>query len=182
MGGIKIRNWCIKSYIGIINEKMKGSSSEEEEIGIHKCRRRSRVEIMNREVKGWILSSKQEKAPPELTNTQEEIRLEQMKREVKRAVLEWDDFVIQGQLKYLIYVDRLSRGYPKKDKFIDELNFRHCMRLKRNTTSKFFVGIKSKKESLLFIQNILMPVIYYYIHLFTISNINQTWFRTCQDK
>ena len=111
---------------------------------------------------------------------QEEICLEQMKRKIKIAVLEWDDFVLQGQLKSLMYVDRLSRGYPKKDRFIDELNFKNCMRLKRNTISKFFVGIIHKKESLLFIQNILTPTIYYNIHLSIISNINQTWFRTCQ--
>ena len=35
---------------------------------------------------------------------------------------------------------------------------------------------------LLFIQNILMPTIYSHIHLFRISSINQTWFRTCKDK
>ena len=137
---------------------------------------------MNSEVKGWISSSKQQEDPPELTNTKEEICLEQMKRKIKIAVLEWDDFVLQGQLKSLMYVDRLSRGYPKKDRFIDELNFKNCMRLKRNTISKFFVGIIHKKESLLFIQNILTPTIYYNIHLSIISNINQTWFRTCQDK
>ena len=42
----------IKSHVETVNEEMKGSSSEEDEIGIHKCRRRSRVDIMNKEVKG----------------------------------------------------------------------------------------------------------------------------------
>ena len=39
-----------------------------------------------------------------------------------------------------------------------------------------------KKWSLLFIQNILMPAIYSHVHLLRISNINQTWLRTFQDK
>ena len=43
-----------------------------------------------------------------------------------------------------MYVDCSLRGYPKKYKFIYELNFKNCMRFKRKTTSKFFVGIKVK--------------------------------------
>ena len=39
-----------------------------------------------------------------------------------------------------MYVDRSLRGDPKKDKFIDELHFKNCMRSKINTTGKFFVG------------------------------------------
>ena len=46
---------------------MKGSSREEEEIGIFKCRKRIRVEIMNKEVKKWTSSSKQLEDPPEIT-------------------------------------------------------------------------------------------------------------------
>ena len=64
-----------------------------------------------------------------------------MKRKVKRVALEWDDFVLQEQLKSLIYVDRSLSGDPMKDKFIDELNLKNCLRLRRNKTSKFFVGI-----------------------------------------
>ena len=60
---------------------------------------------MNEEVKGWTSSSKQQEDPTEPTNTKEEIRLEQMKRKVKRADLELDDFVLQEQLKSLIYVN-----------------------------------------------------------------------------
>ena len=37
--------------------------SEEEMIGIHKCRKRSRVDIINEEVKGWTSSPKQQEAP-----------------------------------------------------------------------------------------------------------------------
>ena len=43
---------------------MKESRSEEEEIEIRKCRRRSRFDIMNKEVKGWTSSSKQQEDPP----------------------------------------------------------------------------------------------------------------------
>ena len=55
---------------------MKGISSEEEEIGIRKCRRISLVEIMNEEVKSCTSSLKQQEAPPEPTNTKEGICLE----------------------------------------------------------------------------------------------------------
>ena len=127
------------------------------------------------------ITSKQQEDPPEPTRTKEEICLEQMKIKVKRSSLEWDNFVLQEHLKSLIYVDRSSSGDPNIDKLIDELNSKNCIRLKRNTTSKFFVGIKFKKR-LLFILNILMPKISSHIHLFIISNINQTWFNTCQEK
>ena len=61
---------------------------------------------MNEEVKGWTSSQKQQESPPEITKTKQEIRLEQMKRKVKRAALEWDYFVLQEQLKSFMYVDR----------------------------------------------------------------------------
>ena len=54
---------------------MKGSSSKEEDIGIRKCRRRSQVEIMGEEAKGWKSSSKQQEAPPEPRNTKDDIHL-----------------------------------------------------------------------------------------------------------
>ena len=79
---------------------MKQSSSEEEDIGIRECRRIIRVDIINYQVKVWKSLSKQQEAPPEPTNTKEYIRLEQMKRKVKIASLEWDGFVLQEQLKY----------------------------------------------------------------------------------
>ena len=41
-----------KIHVEIINEEVKGRSSEEEEIIIRKCRRRSRVDIINESVKG----------------------------------------------------------------------------------------------------------------------------------
>ena len=40
------------SAVGIINEAVKGSSSEEEEMGICTCMIISRVDIINEEVKG----------------------------------------------------------------------------------------------------------------------------------
>ena len=52
---------------------MKESSSEEEEIGIRKCRRRSRVDIINEELKGWTSSPKQQEAPVEPTNIKDDI-------------------------------------------------------------------------------------------------------------
>ena len=55
---------------------MKGSSSREGDIGIHKCRRRSRVDNINEEVKGWTSSSKKHEASPEPTNTKDDICLE----------------------------------------------------------------------------------------------------------
>ena len=45
-----------------------------------------------------------------------------------------------------MYVDRSLHGYKKKEKLIDELNFKNGMLLKRKTTSKFFVDIKYKKR------------------------------------
>ena len=64
----------------MINEAVKVNSSEEEDIGIRKCRRRSRVDIINEEVIGWKSSSKQQKYPPETTKTKEKIRLEEIKK------------------------------------------------------------------------------------------------------
>ena len=45
-----------------------------------------------------------------------------------------------------MYVDRSLRGDPKKYKLIDESNFKNCVRLNRNTTSKLCVGITHKKR------------------------------------
>ena len=54
--------------------------------------------------------------------------------------------MLQEQLKSLIYFDCSLRGDPKKDTLIDELNFKNCIRLKRNTTRYFFFGITCKKR------------------------------------
>ena len=42
-----------------------------------------------------------------------------MKRKVEKEALEWDDFILQEQLKYLMYVDRSLHCDPKKYKLID---------------------------------------------------------------
>ena len=70
-------------------------------------------------MKGWTSLSKQQECTPGRTKTEEETCLEQTKRKLKGSVLEWDDFVLQAQLKSFIYVDRSLRGDPKKDKLID---------------------------------------------------------------
>ena len=44
-----------------------------------------------------------------------------------------------------MYVDRSLRCDPMKERLIDELNFKNCLRLKRKKTRNFFVGITSKK-------------------------------------
>ena len=78
-------------------------------------------------------------------NTKEDICLEHTKRKVKIAALEWDDLVLQEQLKSLMYVDSSLHGDTMKDKMIDELNFKNCLRLRRKKESKFFVGFTLKK-------------------------------------
>ena len=40
-----------------------------------------------------------------------------------------------------MYVERSLRGDPTKDKFIDELNFKNCVLLRKKKTSNLFVGI-----------------------------------------
>ena len=76
-------------------------------------------------MKGWTSSSNQQEYPPERTKTKEENRLERTKRKLKQAALEWDDLELQFQLKSFMYVDRSLRGDTKKEKLIDELNFKN---------------------------------------------------------
>ena len=40
-----------------------------------------------------------------------------------------------------MYVEHSLRGDSKKKKLMDELNFKNCMRFKRNTTSEVLVGV-----------------------------------------
>ena len=95
-------------------------------------------------MRGWTSSSKNPECPPETTETKEKNRLENPKRKLKQASLEWDDLDMQAELKSFIYVNCSLRA--KKDKFIDELNFKKCMQLKRLLKIKFFVGIKNKQR------------------------------------
>ena len=66
---------------------------------------------------------KNPECPPETTKTKEENSLENPKRKLKQAALEWDDLDMQAGLKSFMYVDRSLRA--KKDKLIDELNFKN---------------------------------------------------------
>ena len=70
--------------------------------------------------------------------------MEKSKRKKERAALEWDDLDMQAELKSFMYIDRSLRA--KKEKLIDELNFKKCMQLKRSLKSKFFVGITNKQS------------------------------------
>ena len=97
-------------------------------------------------MKRWTSSSKQQEYPPEIKKTKEETRLEQTKIKLKRSSLEWDDFMLQAQLKSFMYVDRSLCGDPKKDKLIDDLNFTNLMYLNIIQKRKFFVGITVKQR------------------------------------
>ena len=54
--------------------------------------------------------------------------------------------MLQAQLKSFMYVNCSLRGDPKKDKFIDDLNFTNCMHLDIIQKIKFFVGITVKQR------------------------------------
>ena len=71
-----------------LNEKKKENISEEEEIGIRKCRRKSRIDKYNEEVRGWTSSSKNPECPPERTKKKDENRLENKRIKFKKAALE----------------------------------------------------------------------------------------------
>ena len=92
----------------------------------------------------WTSSFKKQEFIPERTNTKEENRLENTKRKLKQAALEWDDLDIQAELKSFIYIDRSLR--KKDDGLINKLNFKKCMHLKRSMKSKFFIGITKKER------------------------------------
>ena len=55
---IKLTKCGRRGDVKILIGKIKESISEEEEIGIRKCRRESRIDKINEEVKGWTSSSK----------------------------------------------------------------------------------------------------------------------------
>ena len=57
-------------------------------------------------MRGWTSSSKNPDCPPERTKTKEENLLENSKRKLKQAALEWDDLDMQAGLKSFMYVDR----------------------------------------------------------------------------
>ena len=51
--------------------RKKENISEEEDIGIRKCRRKSRIDKYNEEVRVWTSSSKNPECPPERTKMKE---------------------------------------------------------------------------------------------------------------
>ena len=69
-----------------------------------------------------------------------------MKRKLRISALEWDDLVLQEHLKYFMYVDRSLRGDSMKENFIDELNLKNCVLLRRKKSSKFFVSITLERK------------------------------------
>ena len=56
----RLKYLSVFSHVENVNEETKKSRSEDEDIGTHKCRRRSRVDNINEEVKGWESSSKKQ--------------------------------------------------------------------------------------------------------------------------
>ena len=175
---IKLPKCGRKGDVKILNEETKKSIGEEEGIGIRKCRRKSRIDTINEEVKGWTSSSNQQEYPPERTNTKEENRLENTTRKLERAALEWDYLDMQAELKCFMYVDCSLRGDPKKDKLIDELNFKKYMKLKRIQKSKFFVGIKDEQRKFIIHPEFMVDNQKLKISLFRISKVTQTSFMT----
>ena len=73
--------------------------NEEEDIRIRKCKRKSLIDKYNEEVRVWTSSPKNPEYPPKRTKTKEENHLENSKRKLKRAALEWDDLDMQAELK-----------------------------------------------------------------------------------
>ena len=71
--------------------------------------------------------------PPDTKKRKEENPLEKSERKKEQSALEWDDLDIQAELKSFMYIYRSLRA--KKDKLIDELNFKKCMQLKRSLKS-----------------------------------------------
>ena len=57
-------------------------------------------------MRGLTYSSKNPECPPKITKTKEENSLENTKRKLKQAALEWYDLDMQAELKPFMYVDR----------------------------------------------------------------------------
>ena len=94
-------------------------------------------------MRGCTSSSKNQECPPETTKTKEYNRIENSKRKLKQAALEWDDLDMQAELKSFMYVYPTLR--ENKDKLIDELNFKKYTQLKILPKSRFFVDITKIK-------------------------------------
>ena len=72
-------------------------------------------------MRGRTYSSKNPERPTDYKKGRVELSRKVKKKE-KRASLEWDDIDMQAELKSFMYIDRSLRA--KKDKLIDELNFK----------------------------------------------------------
>ena len=53
--------------------------------------------------------------------------------------------MLQEQLKSLIYIDRSLCGDPKKEKLIDDLNFKNCMVLRERKQASSLLVLQAKK-------------------------------------
>ena len=81
-----------------------------------------------------------------------------------------------------MYVDRSLRA--KKDRLIDELNFKKCMQLKRLLKSKFFVGITNKQKKYIIHPDFMVAnqeITYQFIHNLK-GNPNKVHDLTCEMK
>ena len=139
---------------------------------------KSQIDKINEKMKGCTSSSNHHEYHPEITKTKEENSLERTKRKLKQEALEWDDLDIQAQLKSFMYVDRSLRGDPKKDKLINQLNFKKCMQLKRIQKTSSLLLLHKNKQSLSLILNLWLPTIKLKISLIIISKVTQTRFMT----
>ena len=105
------------------------------------------------------------------------------KNKVKISALEWDDFVLQAQLKSFMYVDHSLRGDTKKYKLIDELNFTNFMQLKRIQKSSSLLILQTNKQRTFIIHPEFMVAKHkLQINLFRISEVTQTRFMTWRVK
>eukprot|EP00978_Attheya_sp_CCMP212_P020747 scaffold59802_cov56-Attheya_sp.AAC.1 len=118
------------------------SDDDDDSLGQRPSRKRSRVQTLNEDVKGWGYTGPKTHKPNAKSKAQ--AHTQTIKRNMARAAIKWDDFVLQEDWNSLMYVNHELRGDPKDDTLIKELSFTSCKRLQSNKKSKFFVGITAK--------------------------------------
>eukprot|EP00978_Attheya_sp_CCMP212_P022812 scaffold68740_cov63-Attheya_sp.AAC.1 len=118
------------------------SDDDDDSLGQRPSRKRSRVQTLNEEVKGWGYTGPKTHIPNVKSKAQ--AHTQTIKHNMARAAIEWDDFVLQEDWNSLMYVNCELRGDPKEDTLIKELSFTSCKRLQTNKKSKFFVGVTAK--------------------------------------
>ena len=89
-----------------------------------------------------------------------------MKLKVEKSDIEWDDFVLQEELKSLMYIDNSLRGDPNNYKLMDKLKLKIACVLIEIQQASFLLVFHSREESLLFVWNTLMPKIFSHIYFF----------------